>query len=955
MKRISINLQIWLLAFILIAGVIGYGFYTTFSVNRQIRQNFYRQAEQAVQSISDEIAAPLWLYQQPYVNKTFRAFQNTSSIAFIRLLNKDGELSHGAGDAAYAAIIEAFAAGGIAHVKKDGIYLVRHPVIYKNEIQGTLFVGFTMREMAQQIVAQQKEMLVFGGLFVLLGIMATLFITRAIRRPLTKMQTVLQQENMLGDFKGIHLPEQGGREVAGLAREVNRLGEKISSKMQRLESAQQIAKGYFDENPVATLITDLFWNIQAANARAMALFGITADRMPNLNLEDFLTPGDFLQVKQKIRKLQSNVEDFHCTVASVSGENIEIELSAKRLRDEDDIVQNYLITLYDVTRRMQFQNSLTLQNETLSAQNKKLARAVKRFKAIQEKQHGDYQKYEHLFRAADKMLCFTSRSNILELLAFDGCHLLQAEECVIYLRNHYREELLPVASYSKDYFRHLPRVQKSNTIIWQAYQSNTPQVSNKFSDAEFGAFHIANPQAMSALAMPLSLGEKKIGTVIFFRSEADHFSEADARFSSLLIHAAAIALEKYELVKMAAAAPTQGSGDNKDLQKSLQQAFQAQKMESLEILVGGIAHDFNNIFGIIIPNVDLLRMHFGEDPEIHKRLIAIQEASNRAANLTRQLVIFTRSDQIETTPIAPNQLVERLVSMLQRAFGDNIQLLTDLDPYIPNIEVDEAKLMQALVNLAVNARDAMPNGGKLAIRTSLEKFKPANEPNAKRQKYVRISLSDTGIGIPEKYLYNIFDPFFSTKSPTRGAGMGLAVVYGIIKSHYGYIAVETAEHKGTTFHIYLKPILIKVISDGVQHPAHPAQAQKERENILVVDDERLIRESLSDLLKHLGYNVFEATGGRHALQILKDRGDIHAAIVDYAMPRMNGIETIKAIREIDSKIKIVLSSGYADQEKVANAQEDIHAFLPKPVQLENLSGTFDQIFSERRAIHNISE
>ncbi len=951
MKRISINLQIWLLAMVLIAGVISYGFYTTFSVNRQIRQNFYRQSEKAVQSISDEIAAPLWLYQQPYVNKTFQAFQNTASIAFIRLLGKDGELSYGSGDAAYAASIAAFAAGAVAHSQKDSIYFVRQPVIYKNEIQGTLIVGFRMREMERQIAAQQKEMIIFGGLFVLLGIIATLLITRSVRRPLAKMQTVLQQESTLGDFKGIHLPERGGREVAGLAREINRLGEKISSKMQRLENAQQLSRGYFDENPVATLITDIFWNVRAANARAVALFGIAADKLPALNLDELLAPNDFLQIKQKIRTRQRNIENFPCTIVSVSGENIEMELSAKLLRDDDEVVQNYLITLYDITRRIQFENSLTLQNETLAGQNKTLTRMVRRFKEIQVKQKGDYQKYEQLFRAADKMLCFTSRGNILELLAFDGCHLLRAEECVIYLRSQHREELLPVASYSKDYFRHLPRVKKSNAIIWQAYQSNTPQLRNEFSEAEFGAFRIPNPQTMTALAMPLSLGEKKLGAVIFFRGDGAPFCEADARFGSLLFHAAAIALEKYELVKTVAETPVQGSGDDHDLQKSLQQAFQAQKMESLEILVGGIAHDFNNIFGIIIPNVDLLRMHFGENPEIRKRLIAIQEASNRASNLTRQLVIFTRSDQIETTPVAPNQLVERLTSMLQRAFGDNIQLQTDLDPYIPNIEVDEAKLMQALVNLAVNARDAMPNGGLLTIRTSLEKFKPVNEPTAKRQKYVRISLSDTGIGIPEKYLYNIFDPFFSTKSPARGAGMGLAVVYGIVKSHYGYIAVETAEHKGSTFHIYLKPILVKVISDDGQHPVHPVRARKERENILVVDDERLIRESLSDLLKHLGYNVFEATGGRHALQILKDRGDIHAAIVDYAMPRMNGIETIKAIREVDSQIKIVLSSGYADQEKVANAQENIHAFLPKPVQLENLSGTFDQIFSERRAIH----
>ena len=280
--------------------------------------------------------------------------------------------------------------------------------------------------------------------------------------------------------------------------------------------------------------------------------------------------------------------------------------------------------------------------------------------------------------------------------------------------------------------------------------------------------------------------------------------------------------------------------------------------------------------------------------------------------------------------------------MLQRAFGEKIKLNLQLSPNLPAITGDESKLAQAFVNLALNARDAMPDGGEFRIETNVAEYAPPDQPE-KRKKYVHISVTDTGIGIPEKDLFNIFDPFFTTKSPRKHTGMGLAVVYGIVKSHNGFITVESKVRKGTTFHIYIDAALPTAKKT---QPAAPKRSEKiidKSNRVLIVDDEALVRESLNDLLEHLGYNVIQAENGMEALTILEKNPDIQLAIVDFAMPQMSGIQTIRAIRKINPNIRIILSSGFADQERAVTPNSGIQAFLQKPVQLESLAETLEMV------------
>lgn len=235
------------------------------------------------------------------------------------------------------------------------------------------------------------------------------------------------------------------------------------------------------------------------------------------------------------------------------------------------------------------------------------------------------------------------------------------------------------------------------------------------------------------------------------------------------------------------------------------QDLQAQKLESLGEIVGGIAHEFNNILGIMNPNIDLL-LRAKSDPDVARRLAVLQQAADRAAALTRRLMRFSRNQPLTAAPLTINHLLQQLQETIQRAVGDKYQLRILLAPELPEIYADKQRIRQMILNLALNARDAMPEGGTITIRTAQQMLAPPDEPGARQENFLEITVSDQGNGIPDDYLYKIFDPFFTTKAAGgKRSGLGLSEVYGIVKSHNGFITVETELNRGSSFHIYLKP------------------------------------------------------------------------------------------------------------------------------------------------------
>ena len=348
------------------------------------------------------------------------------------------------------------------------------------------------------------------------------------------------------------------------------------------------------------------------------------------------------------------------------------------------------------------------------------------------------------------------------------------------------------------------------------------------------------------------------------------------------------------------------------LQRSDVQLRQSQKMEAVGKLAGGVAHDFNNLLTAILGFSSLVMETMDSSDPNYSDMVEIQKASTRASNLTAQLLSFSQKRPIDPRVIDANQELRDLERMLRRLLSADIELLTHLDMDVGSIRVDPTALEQVVVNLAVNARDAMPNGGQLVIETAMvtlgEGYSAAKGVPIPPGDYVTISLSDTGLGIDEKTQEHIFEPFFTTKAVGKGTGLGLSTVYGIVKQAGGFLWVYSEVGKGTTFRLYFP---------RVGAPASKRQSTPHRvveggaETILVVDDEEQIRLLCGRALTALGYRVLLAASGAEALELCEQNAnEIDLLLSDVVMPRMSGTQLAMRVGQKHPEIKVLFMSGY---------------------------------------------
>ncbi len=378
-------------------------------------------------------------------------------------------------------------------------------------------------------------------------------------------------------------------------------------------------------------------------------------------------------------------------------------------------------------------------------------------------------------------------------------------------------------------------------------------------------------------------------------------------------------------------------------QKVLEKQFmQSQKMEAIGMLAGGIAHDFNNLLTVINGYSDLIISKLPIDSPIYKNVTAIRKAGLRAANLTNQLLAFSRKQILQPKVVMINEIVEKMVQMIDRLIGDNIEVKTRLASDLGQVKVDPVKVEQIIMNLAINARDAMPNGGQLFITTSnttIDKKYTRTHPGAQTGKYVRLEVTDTGIGIDKEILEHIFEPFFTTKDKARNTGLGLATIYGIIKQSNGYIDVISQPGEGTTFAVYF-PRVDDVIDIEVDIPASKYGDQlKGEETILLVEDAENVRQVIRESLEVYGYHLLEAGDGEEALQAatLYDN-PIHLVLTDVIMPRMDGYTFVKKLMPIRPEVKVLFMSGYTNESVVRDGiVEPGVQFIQKPFNLVELA------------------
>ncbi|MGA3323635.1 MAG: PAS domain S-box protein [Terriglobia bacterium] len=370
-----------------------------------------------------------------------------------------------------------------------------------------------------------------------------------------------------------------------------------------------------------------------------------------------------------------------------------------------------------------------------------------------------------------------------------------------------------------------------------------------------------------------------------------------------------------------------------------QQLFQAQKMEALGTLAGGIAHDFNNLLSVMLGFASLARQRLSSDDPLQDSLGMIEQSAQRAADLTRQLLGLARPERQQVKPVCVDDVLERVRRMVARTFDRNIAVAVHKGSEPLWVNAEPSYLEQALLNMCINARDAMPQGGALTLEAgtlTLEASQPDLPATCGPGRYARISVQDTGGGIAPETLPRVFDPFFTTKEPGRGTGLGLAMVYGFVKNHDGFVKVESEPGQGARFTISL-PLIpapapqMSAVGFGNIQPGCGT--------VLVVDDEPFVRAFATEGLKGLGYQVLVAENGKQALQIYElRRKEIDCVLMDLIMPELSGLETYRRMRAVDPLVRVVFASGYSTGEILRDAPDARSAaFIGKPYTLEGLS------------------
>ncbi|MDD5260436.1 MAG: response regulator [Methylacidiphilales bacterium] len=371
-------------------------------------------------------------------------------------------------------------------------------------------------------------------------------------------------------------------------------------------------------------------------------------------------------------------------------------------------------------------------------------------------------------------------------------------------------------------------------------------------------------------------------------------------------------------------------------QKQLeQQLIQAQKMEGLGTLAGGIAHDFNNILTVIQFHATLLAQKGHSEAELAEVSAIIKTATERGASLVKQLMAFARKSEAVQSQVDVNTFVEDLLKMLRRTFPRNIAFEKKLAHGLPSLVSDQGQLHQALLNLCVNARDAMPNGGKLSITTGKISGKSlaARYPQAKREEYIFIEVEDNGSGMDKDTQKRIFDPFFTTKGIDKGTGLGLAVVYGIVQSHNGFIEVDSQPGRGTRFELYF-PWAAKTAQVADDTEAGKPPMPGGNETILLVEDEPLLLDLVKQLLQARGYKVISAQDGVEAVETFSRHSqEIDMVLSDMGLPRQDGLRAFLDIKKIKPDVKAALCSGSLEPRiKSQMLMAGVKDFILKPFE-----------------------
>jgi len=552
------------------------------------------------------------------------------------------------------------------------------------------------------------------------------------------------------------------------------------------------------------------------------------------------------------------------------------------------------------------------------------------------------ERLERLLETSRELSKIQPLESLMTKIAEACAHLLDSDSVGIRIRE---EDDLVLAGAYGDALEAMPtaRLKMGESLSGTVAATGEPlMISDASQDARMTLAHreaFRRGGYKAFLAVPLMLGPQVLGVLSCRTRRAAGFSLEDLSLAMAFAAQAAIALENSRLYQ-----ETQRAYD--ELSATQEQLTQARKMEAVGRLAGGIAHDFNNLLTVMIGRSQLLLRRLGDEDPVRSDIELMEQTADRAAELTRQLLAFSRKQVLQPTLLDLNAVVANMAEMLGRVIGEDIALVTAFAPGLGLVKADPSQIEQIVVNLIANARDAMEAGGRVTLETAnaeLDRAYVRHHVDVEPGSYVMLAVSDTGIGMTPDTQARIFEPFFTTKDPGCGTGLGLATVYGIIKQSGGHIWVYSEPGRGTTLKIYL-PRAEGTITPSVARPTLPEPARG-HETVLLVEDELAVRSLARDVLQAQGYTVIEARDGRHALEICELRfGAIDLLLTDVVMPGIGGRELAARLAELRPAMPVIYMSGYTDTAVVQHGVLDPGTtFLQKPFTPDALARKVRQV------------
>jgi PAS domain S-box-containing protein len=663
--------------------------------------------------------------------------------------------------------------------------------------------------------------------------------------------------------------------------------------------------------PIALILTDADFRTVYRNPAAERIFGFTNEEVQGVDHLVIVPPESHAFVKDVFRRVvagETLSSSFNDNITK-DGRRITCEWYNTPLKKADGTFLGMMCMAQDVTEQRQAANALQEANERALTDYERLVERI----ATLGQTLGSAHELITIFRA---LRDFTVLS-----VPCDGMviSLYEAEKETRRLSYCWADD----REFDPGSLADMP---VGNGLTGRAIKSGSAIIHNNF-DQEVSVSPAmvtigdcsGGKIPRSALSAPMTVMGRTIGCVEIQSYQSAAYEQAHATAMRMAANLAATAVDNVNLIERE--------------QAKEEQLRQSQKMDAIGQLAGGVAHDFNNLLTVINGYSDLSLRRLAADDELRKPMLEISKAGARAAVLTRQLLAFSRRQMLQAKVLDLNSVVTEMDTMLQRLIGEDVHLVTILKPSLGQIKADPGQLEQVLLNLVVNARDAMPKGGKITIETGhayLDDAYALEHAAVRPGHFIVMTVSDTGIGMDAATQKQIFDPFFTTKEIGRGTGLGLATVYGIVKQSEGSIWVYSELGIGTTFKVYLPRV--DEVGASEQFGSDSRSVPGGTETILLVEDEDLVRHLAVEILKEFGYAVITAANGEEGLRICQEfAGHIDLMITDVVMPQMSGRELAEHLSVLRPETRVLFMSGYTDDAIVRHGVLEEHMpFIQKP-------------------------